>query len=166
LAQGLSAVTAWMEPREAAAACGQTAALLVLAMSRPTHSSSRQELARCLMAVLNRECRTRCQKRVYRFASAVALGLAPAPTLPTPAHLTLALDSLPEPLPGQTLVDLLKLPLCVGEARRVVLDALGRRYQRRFADQWDFVRFATEQKLDLDLSQSTRMESILTVPAS
>jgi len=50
-------------------------------------------------------------------------------------------------LPAQMLVDLLKHPLCVGEVRRLVLDELSRHY----ADQWDFVRHAEEQKLDLDL---------------
>jgi hypothetical protein len=33
-----------------------------------------------------------------------------------------------------------------------VLDALGTRYQRRFADHWEFVRFAEEQKLGLDFT--------------
>jgi hypothetical protein len=55
------------------------------------------------------------------------------------------------PLPGQTLVDLLKLPYCVGEARRLVLEQLSRHYSRPFADQWDFVRFAEDKHLDLDL---------------
>jgi hypothetical protein len=60
--------------------------------------------------------------------------------------------ALPPPLRAQTLVELLKHPLCVGEARRLVLDQLQRHYNRPFADQWDFVRFATEQKLGLDLT--------------
>jgi hypothetical protein len=55
------------------------------------------------------------------------------------------------PLPAQTLVELLKQPFCVGEARRLVLEQLARHYQRPFADQWDFVRFAQEKKLPLDL---------------
>jgi hypothetical protein len=62
------------------------------------------------------------------------------------------MEPLPEPLSAQTLVDLLKNPLCVGEARRVVLDSLGMRYQRTFADPWDFVRFATEQQFGLDFT--------------
>jgi hypothetical protein len=39
------------------------------------------------------------------------------------------------------------MPSCIGEARRVVLDQLGNRYRRRFADPWDFVRFAKQQRL-------------------
>jgi hypothetical protein len=49
------------------------------------------------------------------------------------------------------LVDLLKGPLCVGEARQIVLEQLSRHYGRPFADQWDFARFAEEQRLGLDL---------------
>jgi hypothetical protein len=67
------------------------------------------------------------------------------------------------------LVELLKHPLCVGEARRAVLDALGTHFHRTFADQWDFVRYATEQNLDLDLiSPPKRSEpaAAATKPAS
>jgi hypothetical protein len=51
-------------------------------------------------------------------------------------------------LSTQQLVELLKMPTCLGEARRVVLDQLGHRYRRHFADAWEFVRFAKEQHLD------------------
>jgi hypothetical protein len=50
------------------------------------------------------------------------------------------------------LVDLLKHPYCVGEARRLVLDQLSRHYRRPFADQWDFVDYVKQQKLGLDLT--------------
>jgi hypothetical protein len=70
----------------------------------------------------------------------------------TLAALVPTLEPPPERLPSQVLVEVLKQPLCVGAARRAVLDVLGTRYQRTFADQWDFVRFATEQRLGLDLS--------------
>ena len=62
------------------------------------------------------------------------------------------LDAPPAPLPAQTLVDLLKHPLCVGEARRVVLKQLGRHYGHPFADQWQFVAYAHDHHLDLDLT--------------
>jgi hypothetical protein len=54
-------------------------------------------------------------------------------------------------LSTQDLVDLLKMPTCFGEARKVVLKHLGNRYGRTFANHWEFVRFAQEQHLDLDL---------------
>jgi hypothetical protein len=44
------------------------------------------------------------------------------------------------------------MPACIGEARRVVLDHLGNRYKRHFADVWEFVRFAREKNLDLDFT--------------
>ena len=63
-----------------------------------------------------------------------------------------ASEPLPCRLSDQQLVELLKMPTCVGAARRVVLDHLGIRYRRTFADVWEFVRFAKEQRLDLDLT--------------
>jgi hypothetical protein len=55
-------------------------------------------------------------------------------------------------LSTQQLVELLKMPPWVGEARRLVLDQLGRRYRRPFADVWEFVRFAKERNLGLDFT--------------
>jgi hypothetical protein len=49
-------------------------------------------------------------------------------------------------------IELLKMPTCIGEARRVILDQLGQRYRRHFADGWEFVRFAKEHEPDLDLT--------------
>jgi len=55
-------------------------------------------------------------------------------------------------LPLQTLVDLLKHPFCVGQARRLELDQFARHYHRPFADQWDFVDYVQQQKLGFDLT--------------
>jgi hypothetical protein len=41
-------------------------------------------------------------------------------------------------------------------ARRVILDAREHRYRQRFRDQWDFVRFAQEQKLGLDFTRGPK----------
>jgi hypothetical protein len=73
----------------------------------------------------------------------------------------LALEPLPNPLPAQVLVDLLKQPTCVGLARRAVLDALGTRYSRNFTDQWDFVDYAEEQELGLDLTSPPKQPEVL-----
>jgi hypothetical protein len=50
------------------------------------------------------------------------------------------------------LVELLKEPLCVGPARRAILDQLEIRYRQKFADQWAFVSFARQQNLALDFT--------------
>jgi hypothetical protein len=44
----------------------------------------------------------------------------------------------------------------VDQARRVVLEQLENRYRRPFADHWQFVRFATEQRLGLDFTSPPR----------
>jgi len=59
---------------------------------------------------------------------------------------------LPCRLTTQALVELLKMPTCFGEGRQIVLDHLGNRYGRRFFNHWDFVRFAREKNLGLDLT--------------
>jgi hypothetical protein len=83
---------------------------------------------------------------------ATAVGMVRA----TPFFALQALSAVSEPLPcrlsTQDLVELLKMPTCFGEARKVVLKHLGNRYGRRFANHWEFVRFTKEQHLDLDLT--------------
>jgi hypothetical protein len=44
------------------------------------------------------------------------------------------------------------MPTCFGPARRIVIDHFGDIYGRRFEHPWQFVRFAREQRLDLDLT--------------
>jgi hypothetical protein len=196
LAQGLSAVAARLEPKEAAAVCGQAAAALAHAMSLRTNVNllpPEQELsavaarlepkeagdvAAALIqsmskraqpwpfrgerpgvgpsALLLREEKSRLMQRRPSVAGAVGVAGGPGSVLVAPVLLQQALQPLPPPLPAQTLVDLLKQPFCVGEARRLVLDQLQRHYQRPFADQWDFVRFVQQENLDLDLKTPPR----------
>ena len=61
-----------------------------------------------------------------------------------------------EPLPcrftTQQLVNLLKMPTCVGEARTVLLGQLAHRYKRPFADVWEFVEWAQKHEPGLDFT--------------
>ncbi len=61
-------------------------------------------------------------------------------------------EPLPCRLSTQDLVELLKMPTCVGPVRRVILDQLGNPYGRRFDTHLDFVRYAQEQGLNLDFT--------------
>src|SRR5262249_61102532 len=83
-------------------------------------------------------------------ASPVACPAGTGDPLAALALLIPAADPPPCRLSTQQLVELLKMPTCIGEGRRVVLDQLGNRYRRAFADGWEFVRFAQEQELGLD----------------
>jgi hypothetical protein len=149
LAQGLAAVAGRLEPKEAA----QVAAMLTQAMTKTDQSYVVQQLAQPLSAALGGDQR---RQGVQAVAAAVGSlhngqGLATALALLRPAA---------EPYRGllsdQELVELLKLPLCVGPARRAVLDQLGWQHQRTFADQWEFVRYAEERKLGLDFTSPPR----------
>jgi hypothetical protein len=100
--------------------------------------------------VLTDDRRSEVRQRTVRLAAVVGLATSglPAlvPVLPT------ATAPLPCRLSSQDLVDLLKMPTCVGRARQVVLKHLGNRLGRDFADLWQFVHFAQEQHLELDLT--------------
>jgi hypothetical protein len=76
----------------------------------------------------------------------------PGPEGALEAAVRIAAEPFPCRLTTQELVELLKMPTCFGAERRVVLDHLGNRYSRRFVNHWAFVRFAKEQKLDLDFT--------------
>jgi hypothetical protein len=145
LAQGVSAVAARLEPRKAA----EAAAALCLARTRTTDPSA---LEQGLSAVLLRADPSRLKHGGLGVAGAFGRLSSPESVLAAAALLQPALEPLPPPLPAQTLVDLLKHPFCVGEARRLVLEQLARHSQRPFADQWDFVRFAQQEKPNLDLT--------------
>jgi hypothetical protein len=148
LAPALAAVAARLEPKDAK----EVATVLMLCMSTSPDLRERPELPKALAEVLSRESTERRLKHLRSASTLVGLGNFPmALSLPL-ALQNPALEPPPDPLPTKTLVDLLKHPLCVGAARRVVLDQLGSRYDRHFENQWDFVRFAEEQKLGLDFA--------------
>ncbi len=94
----------------------------------------------------------RLQVRRRADAIAAAIGMAahgPAWSLPL---LPVAAEPLPYRFSTQDLVELLKMPTCIGAMRRVILDQLGNRYRQRFETHWDFVRYAQQQRLDLDFT--------------
>jgi hypothetical protein len=95
---------------------------------------------------------TRLQRSRHGTATVTAVGVACGGPLPALATLPAAGEPLPCRLSTPELVELLKYPTCFGEARKVVLKHLGNRYGRRFANHWEFVRFAQERRLGLDFT--------------
>src|SRR5262249_43906908 len=138
-----------------------TAAMLMQEMTKTNDSNALLYLAQGLSAVLQREPSERRLRRVYSASSLAGLGVSSMVLAPTTALPHPAVQPSREPLPPQVLVELLKHPLCVGEARRAVLDVLGTRYRRTFTDPWDFVRFAEEQKLGLDFTSPPKRPEAL-----
>jgi hypothetical protein len=153
LARGLSAVAARMEPRDAAAVTAQAAALLMEKPSRAPSLSSQH-----LSALLSAVPPAAVPARSATAAAAVAFLAGAGQPLTALAPLLRAAELPPGRLSPQQLIDLLKLPACAGGYRRVVLDQLGNRYGRRFADQAELERFAKERKLDLDFTTPPRPE--------
>jgi hypothetical protein len=99
---------------------------------------------------LSRASRSQVRPRAVAIGSVVAaMPVGPWASL---AFLHPASEPLPCRLPTQDLVELLKMPTCIGEFRGIILDQLGNRYRRRFETHWEFVRFAQDQKLNLDFT--------------
>jgi hypothetical protein len=146
LAHGLSALAPGMAPKEVA----QAASALVQAMTKTTDADALSSLAQGLSALLSRVDSDASRQRPAAVTAAAAQLSDPWSALTAPALPQPALEP-PPPLPAPLLVDLLKAPLCIGAARRSVLDQLGRHYGRHFADQWEFARFAQDRRLGLDL---------------
>jgi hypothetical protein len=151
LARGLSALLARVEAADAATIAAQAAPTLAQTMMDTNNSNLLEPLGHGLSAFLSAVAPEEIPVRSRTAASAVAF----SPGTGHPLNV-LALLSTAEPPPCRLstsqLVELLKMPGFVGAARRVVLDHLGNRYRRHFADVWEFVRFAREQHLGLDFT--------------
>jgi tRNA A-37 threonylcarbamoyl transferase component Bud32 len=153
MAVGLGAVAARVEPRSAAAACTRAAELLGGSLREITDPARLRLPAEGLAAVVPFiDPETAAGFLLEAMSRLVEPGSKGRHAVGD-AFRKVALGSgpLPRPLQAQTLVDLLKHPFCVGEARRAVLDALAFTYRRKFPDQWEFVRFVRENNLPLDL---------------
>src|SRR5262249_32535423 len=124
----------------------------VMKDTRNPRAGQQQPLAQGLLALLSAAPPADIPARSATAASAVASRAGTGQPLTALALLLPAAEPPPRPLSAQQLVELLKLPTCPGEPQRLVLDHLGHRYPRHFADVWEFVRFAKEQRLDLDFT--------------
>jgi hypothetical protein len=148
LAQGLAAAAARMEPGDGSRVCSAAAATLAEVLTKMADPYARTQLAQGITNVLTMGSPTRQAHKVV----AMVAGLSDGRDLPAMLGLlSLAAEPPPCRLSTQQLVDLLKHPRFVGQARRVVLDQLANRYRRTFTDQWEFVRFARQHLPDVNL---------------
>jgi hypothetical protein len=148
----LAAVAARLGPADAAKA----ADTLALALTKTTDPVALTALGVILREMLTSprpaERLTRCGTVGVAVGSLASLGFP----LAIPGTLPLALQPLPCRFSTPELVEMLKRPLCIGRARRVILDQLENHHRRTFADHWEFVRFAQEQNLGLDFTTSPK----------
>jgi hypothetical protein len=144
LAEPLSALAARLEPQVA----GEAAATLTQAMAKTNDPSVLPPLAEPLSAVLGN---AHHDKRATAVTATIA-SLHDGQGLPGGVLLLRPTAELfARRLSDQDLVELLKHPLCVGEARRAVLDELGIQHRRTFADLWEFVEYAEKHLPEIDL---------------
>jgi hypothetical protein len=144
LATALGEAVSRMDPAEAAR-------LLANVLAEETFTAAQSQLAEALRAVATRIEPGEVAPRSLLAAQAVTGGITPAPQLGQAVTLLRAAEPLPCRFTTQQLVDFLKMPTCVGRFRTVILELLGNRYHRAFADQWEFVEFAEKNLPDIDL---------------
>jgi tRNA A-37 threonylcarbamoyl transferase component Bud32 len=154
LVQGLTHLAPYLGPREAW--CATDTFIMVMDRTQPPTWP-----AQGLRAVLIRVDQPDRFRRATTVGGLVASLAGTGQPLPAFPLLRPVLERLPCRFSTQQLVDLLKQPICVGQARRMILDQLENRYRRKFADHWDFVRFAEKQKLKLDLTSPPKRPALL-----
>jgi hypothetical protein len=144
LVQALVAIAARLENEEAVH-------VLASALGKEADSKAQDALARALVTAATRPEPGEVASRSL-LAARIAMGGA---TKSLDPWYIFTLVRGTEPLPcrftTQQLVDLLKMPTCVGPARTVILEMLSNRYHRTFADLWEFVEFAEKKLPDIDL---------------
>jgi hypothetical protein len=158
LAGSLSAVAARMESKDAALVASTLLQSIMDTKDRNELSWRVQSLSALLSPVPPAELPSRSATA----ASAVAFPAGTAHPLTALALVIPTTEPSPCRLSTQQLVDLLKMPTCVDEGRRILLDQLGNRYHRTFSDPWEFVRFAREQHLDLDFTTPPQRPELAT----
>ena len=159
LAKALTSLTNRLEPSDAATIARSIAGTF----GRSTDPGARTDLARCLVALASRSGSLAMIQKLAALACSGPMDLMEPETLtallsspPGTANLSQKIETHGSLLTTQELVDLLKMPTCIGAIRRVVLDQLGLIHGRRFANHWDFVRFAEEKGLKLDFTSPPR----------
>jgi hypothetical protein len=142
----LCTVAARLEPSDAM----QAVATFFEAWAKRRGPHMPGELATKLSAVLTEH--SPASQRQRGVEASAAVGVAASQPFAALAFLPGASEPLPCRFTDQQLVELLKLPTCIREAGRVVLNHLGNRHRRHFIDHWELVRFAKEQQLGLDFT--------------
>ncbi len=102
-----------------------------------------------LMSIMSDRSPPRRQEREARIAAAKALKPGPDGER---AAAAIAAEPYPCRLTTPELVELLKMPTCASECSRAVLDQLGNIHGRKFASRGEFIRFARETGLHVDLT--------------
>jgi hypothetical protein len=147
LALGLSSLAACLDPKTAVMT-------LTEAIEKTSRPRTLAALAKGLLGVANRLDAAAAAAACNKAAKVLnqALSTDPFALEAVSNELSMVGDPPRCSLSTPNLIDMLKSPLCIRESRRVVLAALGARYKRQFADDWDFVHFADQGKLGLDFT--------------
>jgi hypothetical protein len=100
---------------------------------------------------------------VANAAPLIAQGLAQATAPNARAELSKVLQELINLLDVQGMINVLKCPFCVGQARMIVLRHLGKHKDvgQQFGDLWDMVAWMRQNKPEIDLTSPPQRPDIL-----
>jgi hypothetical protein len=152
LARALSSLAGRLEAGEASRQAARAARLLVEAMGKTSNPVALDPLAGALSSLAGRLEPAEAIDRAILAARTIGKELSPPTRLSGLAILLQTSQLPPCRFSPQELVELLKLPACVGRPREVILRHLGRTYDRHFANLWEFVDWAHEYHPELDLT--------------
>jgi tRNA A-37 threonylcarbamoyl transferase component Bud32 len=154
LAQGLMSIAGRLDDNQA-----RRATFLILEVMKD-NTVTAEDTAQCLSALLTRLDRSQVPDMSTAATSVLIYPAASSQPLAGLALLMPSAKPLDCRLTTRELVELLKMPTCIGPTQTVILQHLGNRYRRPFTDVWQFVDFAREHKIDADwLSPPQRFEA-------
>jgi hypothetical protein len=152
LAEALAVVSGRLGADEAA----PVAEHLVEPMAKVTRPDNLCHLAEAFAAVSARLRADEARRLAAPFAKRLLKQVAVATHPGDLERLAKAAALMSAHLHEQDLVDILKVPLCVGRSRDAVLLQLGQRTNRQFKDLWDFIDWVRANDPDIDLNSPPR----------
>jgi hypothetical protein len=151
LAKGLAAVTAKLPLDQATPHYTKAAKLLTDQMAETTDRQSLERLAEGLAAVTAKLPPAQATPGCALAAKVLAEQMAETENSDALKILAEGLKAVIGKMDQRGLVNLLKDPLCLGPAQKVILEELGQRAGCSFATLWDLVAWAEEHEPGLDL---------------
>jgi hypothetical protein len=147
-AEAIAALGPWLDSESATGAARQT----VEAIGRTTDPHSLRPLMDTVECLIVQAKPENTSRRTRFLALGVGNSIAPQACFVGLVPLAEASRPLPSRFTEQQLIDLLKMPTCLEPARLVFVRQLGWQCGQNFANQWELVEWARENRPDLDLS--------------
>jgi hypothetical protein len=144
LSVGLVAVAAKLSTEDAQKVCGQAAEALVAVIRDTKNSDALVPLPESLMALAGKLTSGQLRSCAVQLVELLNTG--------SRRQVSGTLGTFAAKLSDKDLIEILKTPLCVGEARTIILKELTKKLkpQHPFTTDWEFVDWVQENRKDLE----------------